>query len=109
MTAGFSLIEIGRAGPYLRESAFPVDRYKPGRGRIATSMAGSGTSTISILARQLPEGVWLATSDDVPGLVVETDSRAELTQLAPQLARELIAEDRLLPSNTRLQFAITFI
>ncbi len=39
----------------------------------------------------LPEGVWLTTCDELPGLVVETETREEGERLAPELAAELHA------------------
>jgi len=37
-------------------------------------------------------GVWLATSDDLPGLIVETGTREEAIDLSPELALELLRE-----------------
>lgn len=41
----------------------------------------------------LPEGVWLTTCDEMPGLVVETETREEGERLAPLLAAELAEMD----------------
>lgn len=41
----------------------------------------------------LPEGVWLTTCDEMPGLVVETETREEGERLAPLLASELAEMD----------------
>lgn len=41
----------------------------------------------------LPEGVWLTTCDEMPGLVVETETREEGERLAPLLATELAEMD----------------
>jgi predicted RNase H-like HicB family nuclease len=49
--------------------------------------------TITVVVRRLPEGVWLATSDDLPGLIVETETREEAIDLSPELALELLNEN----------------
>jgi predicted RNase H-like HicB family nuclease len=48
---------------------------------------------VTICVTRLPEGVWLAVSDDIPGLVVETDTRDEAIDLARELALELLREE----------------
>jgi predicted RNase H-like HicB family nuclease len=48
---------------------------------------------IALNIRRLPEGVWLATSDDLPGLTVECDSRAEAEAAARAVALDLIEEE----------------
>jgi hypothetical protein len=45
---------------------------------------------VTIKVRQLPEGVFLATSDDVPGLTVECETRDEIIATAPEIALELL-------------------
>lgn len=42
-----------------------------------------------IVVEPLPEGVWLATSPDVPGLIVEMSTRDEAIEAAQELAFEL--------------------
>jgi len=39
----------------------------------------------------LPEGPYLGTSPDLPGLVVQAESVQEVLQLAPDVAHDLIA------------------
>jgi predicted RNase H-like HicB family nuclease len=39
----------------------------------------------------LPEGVWLGTSRELPGLVVQADTPDEVIRLAPEIARDLLA------------------
>ncbi|HEX3552604.1 MAG TPA: type II toxin-antitoxin system HicB family antitoxin [Thermoanaerobaculia bacterium] len=39
---------------------------------------------------QLPEGPYLGTSPDLPGLVVQADSVQEVLRLAPDVAHDLI-------------------
>lgn len=74
-----------------------------------SSMANSNRQkVVPIHARRLPEGVWLATSDDVPGLVVETETREELEQIAPELALELIHMDRLFAPDVKVRFSVIF-
>ena len=76
---------------------------------VQSSIASAGTAPVAIVGRQLPEGVWLATSADVPGLVVETSTREELVRLAPELAQELIEEDHLFPPDRKLRFTVSFV
>lgn len=60
---------------------------------IVTRVYHEGTlnrSVITIIVNHLPEGVWLAYSDDLPGLIVETDTREEIISLARDLALELM-------------------
>jgi predicted RNase H-like HicB family nuclease len=45
---------------------------------------------ITINVKQLPEGVFLATSDEVPGLTVESETRDEILATAPEIALELL-------------------
>ncbi len=45
---------------------------------------------ITVSVRKLPEGVWLVTSDDLPGLIVETDTAEEAIDLSRELAIDLI-------------------
>ena len=63
------------------------------RPRMLTSGNDSALErSILIFARQLPEGVWLATSPDIDGLTVEADTfdelRAEVRAWAPELLRD---------------------
>ena len=60
---------------------------------------------ITIIVRQLPEGVWLATSEDVPGLIVEADTRDEAIDLARSLALDLLELDGQLVDRNQQQFA----
>jgi predicted RNase H-like HicB family nuclease len=48
------------------------------------------TTHVTIRVKQLPEGVFLATSDEVPGLTVECDTRDEIIATAPEIAFELL-------------------
>jgi predicted RNase H-like HicB family nuclease len=45
---------------------------------------------IKIHIEKLPEGVYLATSDDVPGLVAQGRTIAETLEIARDVARKLI-------------------
>jgi predicted RNase H-like HicB family nuclease len=47
-------------------------------------------STINIHIEKLPEGVYLATSDDVQGLVAQGRTVAETLEIARDVARKLI-------------------
>jgi len=46
---------------------------------------------ITLDIEQLPEGPYLATSPDLPGLVVQGDDVQEVLRLAPEIAHDLIA------------------
>jgi len=46
---------------------------------------------ITLEIEHLPEGPYLGTSPDLPGLVVQADSIQEVLQLAPDVAHDLIA------------------
>ena len=45
---------------------------------------------VQIHVERLPEGVYLATSDDVPGLVAQGRTVAEALEIARDVARKLI-------------------
>lgn len=65
-------------------------------------------ATIRVTVRRLPEGVWLATSDDLPGLIVETGTREEAIDLSPELALELLDEGEARPEKDRPRFVFEF-
>jgi predicted RNase H-like HicB family nuclease len=52
--------------------------------------------------------VWLATSDDLPGLIVETETREEAIDLSPELALELLSENGERSGRARPRFVFTF-
>ena len=64
--------------------------------------------TITVVVRRLPEGVWLATSDDLPGLIVETETREEAIDLSPELALELLSESGGRSDRARPRFVFAF-
>ena len=49
---------------------------------------------ISIQIEELPEGVWVATSDELPGLVAQGRTVAEALDIARDVARKLIEARR---------------
>jgi predicted RNase H-like HicB family nuclease len=49
---------------------------------------------IQIQVEQLPEGVFLATSDELPGLVAQGRTVAEALEIARDVARKLIEARR---------------
>jgi predicted RNase H-like HicB family nuclease len=59
---------------------------------------------VRIQVEQLPEGLYLATSDDLPGLVAQGRTVAEALEIARDVARKLIEarrerqEEPLLPT-----------
>ena len=46
--------------------------------------------TIQILIEKLPEGVYLATSDDIQGLVAQSRTITETLEIASDIVRKLI-------------------
>ena len=52
---------------------------------------------------KLPEGVYLATSDDVPGLVAQGRTVTETLEIARDVARRLIEEQGVDRSSGSLQ------
>jgi predicted RNase H-like HicB family nuclease len=65
------------------------------------------TTHVTIRVRQLPEGVFLATSDEVPGLTAEFDTRDEIFATAPEIALELLGIEagHPLPQRPAVTFA----
>jgi predicted RNase H-like HicB family nuclease len=47
---------------------------------------------VNLHIEHLPEGVYLATSDDVPGLVAQGRTIAETLEIARDIAKKLIEE-----------------
>ena len=66
------------------------------------------TTHVTIKVRQLPEGVSLATNDDVPGLTVECETRDEIIATAPEIALELLEIEAGRPLKPRPVLAFTF-
>ena len=62
---------------------------------------------VPIHIRCLPEGVYLATSPDVPGLTVEADTREETERIATEVALDLLEVERGKPADP-LSFLFTF-
>jgi predicted RNase H-like HicB family nuclease len=48
------------------------------------------TCSVTLEIERLPEGPYLGTSPDLPGLIVEADAPEEVIWLAPDIARDLI-------------------
>jgi predicted RNase H-like HicB family nuclease len=46
--------------------------------------------TITLEIEHLPEGPYLGTSPDLPGLLVQADSPEDVLRLAPEIAQDLI-------------------
>lgn len=49
-----------------------------------------GEYSIRVTIRKLPEGVWLATSKDLPGLVAQALTRHEALDAAREVAHQLL-------------------
>lgn len=69
----------------------------------------ASTEIITVAVRQLPEGVWLATSDDLPGLIVETATRDETIDLSRELAFELLEAEGRDADRAHQKFAFIFL
>ena len=61
---------------------------------------------VTIKVKQLPEGAFLATNDNVPGLTVECETRDEIIATAPEIALELLEIEAGHPLKPRP--AVTF-
>lgn len=48
------------------------------------------TYRITLEIEHLPEGPYLGTSPELPGLIVQADTPEEIIRLAPDIARDLI-------------------
>jgi predicted RNase H-like HicB family nuclease len=49
---------------------------------------------VEIHVQRLPEGIYLATSPDVPGLTVEAETREAVQRAASDVALDLMEEER---------------
>ena len=57
-------------------------------------LVGDADALAAFRTELLPEGVWLTTCAELPGLVVETDTREEGERLATKVAAELLASEK---------------
>ena len=57
---------------------------------------------INIHIEKLPEGVYLATSDDIQGLVAQGRTVAETLEIARDVAKKLIEEQKLTKSKIKM-------
>ena len=55
---------------------------------------------VNIHIEKMPEGVYLATSDDIQGLVAQGRTVAETIEIARDVARKLVEEQSSLSSHT---------
>jgi predicted RNase H-like HicB family nuclease len=58
---------------------------------------------ITVHVERLPEGVYLATSDDVQGLVAQGRTVTETLEIARDVARKLLEAQGVLAAGDRLQ------
>jgi predicted RNase H-like HicB family nuclease len=72
------------------QSVRGIRPIRPGAGTIATYME----LAIRVQIEELPEGVYLATSDELPGLVAQGRTVAEALDIARDVARKLIEARR---------------
>lgn len=79
-----------------------------GRGVVLSMKGARMAARIEINVERLPEGVYLATSHDVPGLTVETETREEAQRIAPEVALDLIEEECGTPVTPRPEFVFKF-
>jgi predicted RNase H-like HicB family nuclease len=54
---------------------------------------------IKVHVEKLPEGVYLATSDDVQGLVAQGRTLAETMEIARDIAKKLLEEQSFTPAE----------
>jgi predicted RNase H-like HicB family nuclease len=67
-----------------------------------------GTDTYHVQADWDPEtGVWVATSEDVPGLATEAETIEALTEKLRVMVPELLEANQMLPSNSAISFELT--
>ena len=71
-------------------------------------VSNDSAEIVTVVVRRLPEGVWLATSDDLPGLIIETGTREEAIDLSPELASELLEEESGQRGDARPSFVFVF-
>jgi predicted RNase H-like HicB family nuclease len=65
-------------------------------------------STYHVQADWDPEaGVWVATSEDVPGLATEADTIEALTEKLRVVVPELLEANQVLPSGSAISFELT--
>jgi predicted RNase H-like HicB family nuclease len=65
-------------------------------------------STYHVQADWDPEaGVWVATSEDVPGLATEADTIEALTEKLRVVVPELLEANQVLPSGLAISFELT--
>jgi len=64
---------------------------------------------IKIAIRRLPEGVYLATSDDVPGLTVEAETRGDAQRISAEVALDLLEAEFGAPVLPRPNFSFQFL
>ena len=64
---------------------------------------------VTIKIEHLPEGVFLATSKEIPGLTVECETREEILATAPEIAVELLEIEAGHPLAKRPRFTFSFI
>lgn len=57
---------------------------------------------VNLRIEKLPEGVYLATSDDVPGLLAQGRTLAETIDIARDVAKKLIEAQAQQPDASRL-------
>jgi predicted RNase H-like HicB family nuclease len=67
-----------------------------------------GTARYHVEAVWDPEaGVWVATSDDVPGLATEADTIESLAQRLRVIIPELLTANGLVPDDESISFELT--
>ncbi|MGI4876092.1 MAG: DUF1902 domain-containing protein [Janthinobacterium lividum] len=62
---------------------------------------------INLTIERLPEGVWLATSDDVQGLVVQAGNLTDLLAWSREIAHDLIELQREFTDGAAAGRAVT--
>lgn len=66
------------------------------------------TDTYHVQAGWDPEaGVWVATSDDVPGLATEAETIERLTEKLRTIIPELLEANQVVPAGSAISFELT--
>lgn len=72
----------------------PSDQAEWVVSQMAELLERSSTSgALTVIVRQLPEGVFLGTSEELPGLIVEANTRDDVIDAALAMTAELLELD----------------
>jgi predicted RNase H-like HicB family nuclease len=78
------------------------------RESLAFEVSEMGRMRISITVERLPEGVYLGTSAQVPGLTVECDTPEEAARAAEAVALDLLEDESGHSLDPRPEFVVVY-